>query len=205
MSWWTAVVWSGIKFTKRGRRKDRQVRTNSNQPARYKQRCSAMFYLRHCCQCGRPVAVDEFIAVAVVTSSRAAESCYPDTGEWICMYRNYFADPDFGGSSKCLKLQRYGKYENFTSPVVFTFGHNGSTSGIFHLTSSPCYTGKDLTKFTPDDESVPLEDFYSIYIDCSSCLVIRHRYVENGFGCSLWRRVGTLRQPNDCCEFVTSC
>ncbi|XP_077485290.1 uncharacterized protein LOC144095416 [Amblyomma americanum] len=133
-----------------------------------------------------------------------ASRCYPDVGEWICMYRNYYSDPDFGGSAKCLKFQRYGIYENFTTPVVFTFGKNGSTNvtGTFVLTSSPCYTGRDLHNFTPDDAHFPVEDFYVIYFDCTSCAVIRHRYTDNGYGCSLWRKVGTFQEPNDCCEFI---
>ncbi|XP_077492555.1 uncharacterized protein LOC144103775 [Amblyomma americanum] len=128
--------------------------------------------------------------------------CYPDVGVWISMYRNYYADPDFGGSAKCLKFQRYGTYENFTTPVAFTFGQNGTTKGKFVLSSSPCYTGKDIHKFTPDNAQNPHEDFYVIYVDCASCIVVRHRYAANGYGCSLWRRAGTLQIPNDCCEFI---
>ncbi|KAK8762790.1 hypothetical protein V5799_025943 [Amblyomma americanum] len=48
----------------------------------------------------------------------------------------------------------------------------------------------------------PVEDFYVIYFDCTSCAVIRHRYTDNGYGCSLWRKVGTFQEPNDCCEFI---
>ncbi|KAL1430899.1 hypothetical protein MTO96_014751 [Rhipicephalus appendiculatus] len=130
--------------------------------------------------------------------------CYPDVGEWICLYRNYYEDADFGGNAKCLSFKRFGSYENFTTNVVFTFGEHGkgNTTGKFVLTSSPCYEGRDIHSFTPDSPDVPLEDFYVIFVDCESCIVIRHRYADNGFGCSLWRRKGTLTEPNDYCEFI---
>ncbi|XP_054934203.1 uncharacterized protein [Dermacentor andersoni] len=102
--------------------------------------------------------------------------CYPDVGEWICMFRNYYEDPNFGGHSKCLRYNRFGTYENFTTKMVFTFGEHGTqnTTGKFVLESSPCYTGKNIHSFTPDSRN----------------------------GCSLWRRRGTLDEPNDCCEFI---
>ncbi|KAL1430900.1 hypothetical protein MTO96_014751 [Rhipicephalus appendiculatus] len=71
---------------------------------------------------------------------------------------------------------------------------------------------QDVSKVTPIasgdtarfsiSADVPLEDFYVIFVDCESCIVIRHRYADNGFGCSLWRRKGTLTEPNDYCEFI---
>ncbi|XP_037273678.2 uncharacterized protein LOC119165689 [Rhipicephalus microplus] len=130
--------------------------------------------------------------------------CYPDVGEWICLFRNYYEDPDFGGNANCLSFKRFGAYQNFTTNVVFTFGEHGkaNTTGKFQLTSSPCYQGRDIQSFTPDSPDVPLEDFYVIYVDCASCVVIRHRYANDGYGCSLWRRKGTLSEPNDCCEFI---
>nr|XP_054918460.1 uncharacterized protein LOC129380709 [Dermacentor andersoni] len=130
--------------------------------------------------------------------------CYPDIGEWICMFRNYYEDPNFGGHSKCLRYNRFGTYENFTTSVVFTFGKHGTqnTTGKFVLESLPCYTGKNILSFTPDSPDVPLEDYHIIYVNCESCVVLRHRYADNGNGCSLWRLRGTLDEPNDCCEFI---
>ncbi|KAH8030252.1 hypothetical protein HPB51_006684 [Rhipicephalus microplus] len=56
--------------------------------------------------------------------------CYPDVGEWICLFRNYYEDPDFGGNANCLSFKRFGAYQNFTTNVVFTFGEHGKANTL---------------------------------------------------------------------------
>ncbi|KAL1430831.1 hypothetical protein MTO96_014694 [Rhipicephalus appendiculatus] len=51
-------------------------------------------------------------------------TCYPDLGEWVCLYRNYYEDPDFGGHAKCLRAKRFGGYDNFTTNIAFTYGEH---------------------------------------------------------------------------------
>ncbi|KAH6923352.1 hypothetical protein HPB50_000437 [Hyalomma asiaticum] len=56
-----------------------------------------------------------------------APECYPDVGKWHLMHRNYYSDPNFGGAAKCVTFERYGSYENFSTPAVYSFGKQGST------------------------------------------------------------------------------
>ncbi|XP_077508047.1 uncharacterized protein LOC144119254 [Amblyomma americanum] len=131
--------------------------------------------------------------------------CYPDVGEWYQIYRNYYYDPDFGGASKCVKYQSYGTYENFSTPAFFTYGitGNGSVPGRYSLSSTPCYNGKNLGTFIPDETSaVVQEEWNVIYTDCNKCFVARHRYAYNGYGCTYWRRVSTFHENGDCCDFI---
>ncbi|XP_077494511.1 uncharacterized protein LOC144105240 [Amblyomma americanum] len=117
------------------------------------------------------------------------------------MYRNYYHDPDFGGAAKCVKYQRYGAYENFSTPVVLTFPE-GAVRGRFSMSSSECYATKYVVTFVRDDKSTASLMFYIIYTDCEICSILRHPYAGNGYGCSYWRRVSTMDQTDDCCKFI---
>uniref|UniRef100_G3MSF4 RING-type domain-containing protein n=1 Tax=Amblyomma maculatum TaxID=34609 RepID=G3MSF4_AMBMU len=125
--------------------------------------------------------------------------CYPDVGEWYLTYRNYYYDPYFGGSAKCVKYQRYGTYENFSTPIMLTFP-DGEVRGRFSMSSSECYSTKDAVTFVRDDEST--QSFHIIYTDCQICSILRHPYAANGYGCSYWRRTSTLHESDDCCKFI---
>ncbi|XP_077494432.1 uncharacterized protein LOC144105133 [Amblyomma americanum] len=128
--------------------------------------------------------------------------CYPDVGEWVLVYRNYYFDADFAGAEKCVKYERFGVYENFTTPCIFLFGPHGSNTGSITLSSSPCYTAKNQKSFVPEDDNVPAVEFHTIYMNCASCFVARHPYAANGYGCTLWRRYDSLNIPDVCCEFI---
>ncbi|XP_077494433.1 uncharacterized protein LOC144105135 [Amblyomma americanum] len=128
--------------------------------------------------------------------------CYPNVGEWYLMYRNYYADPLFGGTAKCVKYNRYGEYEYFSTPAVLTFGQEGYLTGRITLTSSPCYVGKNRKTFNPNGDAETQESFHTIYISCDSCFIARHPYAANGYGCSYWRRSDVALEPDDCCEFI---
>ncbi|KAL1430885.1 hypothetical protein MTO96_014740 [Rhipicephalus appendiculatus] len=103
-----------------------------------------------------------------------SSKCYPDVGEWYLMYRNYYADPLFGGTESCVKYNRYGDYANFSTPAVFTYGQDGFLKGKLTLSSTPCYTGKNKKEFVSFES----------------------------YGCSYWRRVDTLDDTADSCDFI---
>ncbi|XP_049511952.1 uncharacterized protein LOC125940188 [Dermacentor silvarum] len=128
--------------------------------------------------------------------------CYPDPGLWYLMYRNYYADPDFGGSAKCVRYRVTGTYENFSTSIVFMYGEEGMVNGQGYLSSSPCYTAKNIAIFRPDNLSLPVEVYNLLYVDCDLCTIKRHPYVDNGHGCTLWRKADTLHLPADGCEFI---
>ncbi|KAL3183671.1 hypothetical protein MRX96_033766 [Rhipicephalus microplus] len=132
--------------------------------------------------------------------------CYPDIGEWYQIYRNYNYDPDFGGTAKCVKYSRYGTYQNFTTPSAFTFGQGvtGTVKGEMTLTPAACYSARNSVGFVPYNNTgdVIEEKYQVIYTDCDTCFVFRHLYVNDGYGCTLWRRTSTFHQPGDCCEFI---
>ncbi|XP_077494959.1 uncharacterized protein LOC144105728 [Amblyomma americanum] len=127
--------------------------------------------------------------------------CFPNFGKWYMMYRNYYLDPIIGGAAKCVAFERYGAYENFSTPATFSYGKDGSTIGEFTLTSSPCYEGKNMATFKPYNSTFPPESIHIIYTDCT-CYVGRHDYADNGNGCTFWRRADKLNEPADCCEFI---
>ncbi|XP_075726186.1 uncharacterized protein LOC119180117 [Rhipicephalus microplus] len=106
--------------------------------------------------------------------------CYPDVGEWYQMYRNYYSDPIFGGTAKCVKYTMYGRYENFSSPAIYTFAGNGKITGHLNLDSSDCYVAKDTFGFIPDDPKLTPREASVIYTDCVTCSVLRHRYAGDG-------------------------
>ncbi|KAL3246225.1 hypothetical protein MRX96_057823 [Rhipicephalus microplus] len=128
--------------------------------------------------------------------------CYPDVGEWYLMYRNYYYDPIFGGTAKCLKYAKYGAYKNFSSPAIYTFAGNEKITGRLALDSSECYVSKDTLGFIPDDPNLTPREYYVIYTDCVTCAVLRHRYAAEGYGCTYWRRTTALRNSDDCCKFI---
>ncbi|XP_075728419.1 uncharacterized protein LOC119165692 [Rhipicephalus microplus] len=102
--------------------------------------------------------------------------CFPDIGEWYQIYRNYYYDPNYGGTAKCVKYTRYGAYQNFSTPSMFTYGQESG----------------DIVEQT----------YQIIYVDCNICYIVRHPYADNGYGCTLWRRLSTFQQPADCCDFI---
>ncbi|XP_037524016.1 uncharacterized protein LOC119401361 [Rhipicephalus sanguineus] len=118
------------------------------------------------------------------------------------MHRNYYSDPNFGGAAKCVTFERYGSYENFSTPAVYSFGGQGSTKGQVTFDPAPCYTSRNKANFEPFDDSSPQETFYLIYIECQKCTIMRHPYAENGYGCTYWRREDTMNEPADCCDFI---
>ncbi|XP_070378897.1 uncharacterized protein [Dermacentor albipictus] len=118
------------------------------------------------------------------------------------MYRNYYSDAHFGGTAKCVKYSKVGRYENFTSRAIVTYAGQGSTTGQLNLDSAECYVAKDKFGYIPDDPTLPPISFYLIYTDCVTCSVIRHRYAGDGYGCTYWRRTDALQKPDDCCEFI---
>nr|XP_054928117.1 uncharacterized protein LOC129385515 [Dermacentor andersoni] len=118
------------------------------------------------------------------------------------MHRNYYSDPNFGGAAKCVTVERYGSYENFSSPLVYRFGRNEKTTGQITLDAAPCYTSRNKAVFEPYDDSMPQEIFYAVYTDCTKCTILRHHYAENGNGCSFWRNEETMHEEADCCDFI---
>nr|XP_054917116.1 uncharacterized protein LOC129380337 isoform X2 [Dermacentor andersoni] len=71
----------------------------------------------------------------------------------------------------------FGEYGNFSTTAAFIYGERGTGGAIWGrhaLTSTPCYSGKNLFQFVP----------------------------LNGYGCSFWRRVSTFHNQADCCEFI---
>ncbi|XP_070378896.1 uncharacterized protein [Dermacentor albipictus] len=118
------------------------------------------------------------------------------------MYRNYYSDPNFGGTAKCVKYSKDGKYENFSAPAIITYAGQGAITAQLNLRSSECYVARDKFVFVPDDPNLSSIAFYLIYTDCLTCSVIRHRYAGDGFGCTYWRRADALKNPDDCCKFI---
>ncbi|KAH7934033.1 hypothetical protein HPB49_020738 [Dermacentor silvarum] len=54
----------------------------------------------------------------------------------------------------------------------------------------------------PEGFSLPVEVYNLLYVDCDLCTIKRHPYVDNGHGCTLWRKADTLHLPADGCEFI---
>nr|XP_037273680.1 uncharacterized protein LOC119165692 [Rhipicephalus microplus] len=135
-----------------------------------------------------------------------SSKCFPDIGEWYQIYRNYYYDPNYGGTAKCVKYTRYGAYQNFSTPSMFTYGQGEvqSVKGDLTLTSTPCYMNKNYHTFQPYNKSGDIveQNYQIIYADCNICYILRHPYADNGYGCTLWRRLSTFQQPADCCDFI---
>ncbi|KAH8030254.1 hypothetical protein HPB51_006686 [Rhipicephalus microplus] len=79
-----------------------------------------------------------------------------------------------------------------------------SKEGEITLTPSSCYSARNSLKFVPYNNTGDLieETYQVIYTDCETCFVFRNVYANGGYGCALWRRTSTFRQPADCCEFI---
>ncbi|XP_037524013.1 uncharacterized protein LOC119401359 [Rhipicephalus sanguineus] len=118
------------------------------------------------------------------------------------MHRSYYVDPAFGGSAKCVIFERYGAYENFSTPIAFHVGEQETIKGQVTLDAAPCYTCRNQATFVPENDGVPQEIFYAIYVDCTTCTILRHHYADNGYGCSFWRRADTMHEPADYCDFI---
>nr|XP_054917115.1 uncharacterized protein LOC129380337 isoform X1 [Dermacentor andersoni] len=101
----------------------------------------------------------------------------------------------------------FGEYGNFSTTAAFIYGERGTGGAIWGrhaLTSTPCYSGKNLFQFVPLNGTgdAVQEMYHTIYAECDTCFFVRHRYVANGYGCSFWRRVSTFHNQADCCEFI---
>ncbi|XP_065292462.1 uncharacterized protein [Dermacentor albipictus] len=144
-----------------------------------------------------------------------ALGAYQDDGKctnwsepWYIVYRNYEQDPLLGGSNYCSYATAV--MSDPDSSVIWTEEH-GETTRFFKntLLSSPGYTSKNLVHVqSAEPGKEPSEDpeidvyMISVFINCNSCKVFRHLYIDEGADCTLWKPESKINQKDDCCEFI---
>ncbi|XP_077529197.1 uncharacterized protein LOC144141525 [Haemaphysalis longicornis] len=127
--------------------------------------------------------------------------CYPTPVKWFTVYRNFEDDPPFGGTSKCVRFEEVGPYENATALCQTEYLPDEKEQLVLQLDSTPGFTAKNLLHFTPVG-SKETYDLLLLYSECSSCHIYRHLYIDNGAGCSYWRAESVLKEEDPCCEFI---
>uniref|UniRef100_A0A034WYV1 Lipocalin 28 n=1 Tax=Rhipicephalus microplus TaxID=6941 RepID=A0A034WYV1_RHIMP len=128
--------------------------------------------------------------------------CFPLEQSWHLMYRDFEDDPYLGGKSKCVKGTQTGEYVDDSTLVVFEYPPNGVINTTFKLMSSPGYTAKNVVNVQPVDQPGSSVNLTISFRDCHSCKVIRHSYINEGRGCSMWVAEADLGNPHPCCEFA---
>ncbi|XP_050043401.1 uncharacterized protein [Dermacentor andersoni] len=129
-------------------------------------------------------------------------TCFPLEQSWHQIYRDFEEDPYLGGKSKCVKGTQTGDFVGDSAVVIFEYPPDGIKNTTFKLMSSPGYTAKNVLNVQPVDNPESSINLTIAYRDCHSCKVIRHSYINEGKGCSLWVTGAELGQPHACCEYI---
>ncbi|XP_077507995.1 uncharacterized protein LOC144119179 [Amblyomma americanum] len=128
--------------------------------------------------------------------------CFPLTDTWHMMYRNFEADPYLGGKTKCLRAMQKRVFENDAVLTTFESSPGVSIDVVVTLMSSPGYTAKNIMNFQPENVPGTSLNVTMPYIDCNLCKVMRHSYISNGAGCSMWVPERSLQVKHQCCDFI---
>ncbi|XP_077511656.1 uncharacterized protein LOC144122018 [Amblyomma americanum] len=128
--------------------------------------------------------------------------CFPLEETWHLIYRDFEDDPYLGGKSKCVTGTQTGTFIGDSAYVYFEFPPGKKLNTSLKLMSSPGYTAKNILNFTPFSAPDKNINLTIAYRDCHSCKVIRHSYINNGVGCSMWVTDHELRIPHPCCDYV---
>lgn len=128
--------------------------------------------------------------------------CFPVEQTWHLIYRNFKSDPYLGGNAKCVKAIETGDRVGNSAIVVFQYPPDGVLRTTLKWTSSPGYTAKNVLNLQPVDNPEVSINLTISYLDCNSCKVVRHSYIENGTGCSLWVTGAELAMEHPCCSYV---
>ncbi|XP_054934133.1 uncharacterized protein [Dermacentor andersoni] len=126
-------------------------------------------------------------------------TCSLDKTEWSLVYRNFHDDVYFG-SIKCIRFRDLRLDADYASPNLSLSG-NFTTTHVIILDSSWNYTAKNLI-ITDTNELHSIVEVHVIFRDCELCMVLRHPYANNGFGCTYWRSFNRIRQQAEGCEFI---
>ncbi|XP_077551348.1 uncharacterized protein LOC144165100 [Haemaphysalis longicornis] len=128
-------------------------------------------------------------------------NCFPVNETWYITQRNYLFDPYFGGLPACTTISAAGPFANNTGKFKVQVG----ILPIYVTTtlkSSPGYTVKNVLNVRPDLLPLVNLNVTSVYADCRACKVMRHSYINQGKGCSLWRPERALDRKDQCCDFA---
>ncbi|XP_049520496.1 uncharacterized protein LOC125944217 [Dermacentor silvarum] len=128
--------------------------------------------------------------------------CFAMEQSWHQVYRNFEEDPYLGGKTKCIKGTHTGDLVGDSAVVIFEYPPDGIINTIIKLMSSPGYTAKNVLNVQPVDQPGSSVNLTISYQDCHSCKVIRHSYINEGKGCSLWVTGAGLGQPHTCCDYI---
>uniref|UniRef100_A0A023GCZ2 Putative lipocal-1 1 n=1 Tax=Amblyomma triste TaxID=251400 RepID=A0A023GCZ2_AMBTT len=128
--------------------------------------------------------------------------CFPLEQSWHLMYRDFESDPYLGGKAKCVKGIQTNDFVEDSTVVVFEYPPDGVLNTTFKLMSSPGYTAKNVLNVVPMDNPNVSINLTIAFRDCHSCKVIRHSYIEQGTGCSMWVSDAEINQAHPCCSYV---
>ncbi|KAL1430880.1 hypothetical protein MTO96_014737 [Rhipicephalus appendiculatus] len=127
-------------------------------------------------------------------------TCTLDKTVWNLVYRNYYDDAHFG-SVKCATFRDLRNFKDYFTSIRSDKNGTFNSSEKIVLKSSPGYTAKNLIQSKSDGKNGTVE-VNVIYTDCQKCIVLRHPYANDGYGCTYWRRYDTIKEQTDGCEFI---
>uniref|UniRef100_V5HAG6 Putative lipocal-1 1 n=1 Tax=Ixodes ricinus TaxID=34613 RepID=V5HAG6_IXORI len=131
------------------------------------------------------------------------EQCYPLKGTWYMTYRTHDAPTlSLEGTAKCVRGHQVGPYENYTTTIRVRHSPNVELDTRLHIKASEGYTHRNVFTMAPVEDPSKPEEFPMVYVDCSSCWVMRHPYVSNR-ACSVVKRRTTTWERTT--WFATSC
>nr|XP_054930627.1 uncharacterized protein LOC129386575 [Dermacentor andersoni] len=116
----------------------------------------------------------------------ARSQCMNWSEPWYVIYRNYEVDPLHGDSTYCVSATAITSDPD--NSAIWTKEQAKHTRFLKDtLLSSPGYTSKNLVHVQSAEPGKqpsenPEYDFYmaSVFINCNSCKVFRHLYIDEG-------------------------
>uniref|UniRef100_A0A224YLR0 Lipocalin n=1 Tax=Rhipicephalus zambeziensis TaxID=60191 RepID=A0A224YLR0_9ACAR len=130
----------------------------------------------------------------------APGKCTLDKTVWNLVYRNYYDDAHFG-IVKCATFRDLRNFKDYFTSIRSDKNGTFNSSEKIVLKSSPGYTAKNLIQLKSEGKNGTVE-VNVIYTDCQKCIVLRHPYANDGYGCTYWRRYDTIKEQTDGCEFI---
>ncbi|KAM7308364.1 uncharacterized protein ISCGN_011998 [Ixodes scapularis] len=130
--------------------------------------------------------------------------CYPLEGTWVLEYRTHEHDPFFGGSAQCVHGYDVGPFEEGATTIRLKYAPNIERDTTLSFKTPEGFTRTNTFTMTAvEGKYYPTQhaEFSVVYRDCSSCLVIRHLYIDD-YPCSVVKKKEHLGIDNLACDFV---
>ncbi|KAL1452331.1 hypothetical protein MTO96_027920 [Rhipicephalus appendiculatus] len=171
----------------------------------YAKPCTAILTIFAALLSGRDAFLDDNPALGDYQDD---SKCLEWKEPWYVIYRNYELDPLYGDSTHCANATVVATDPD--EPAFWTKEQGETTKFLKDtLLSSPGYTTKNLVHVQSarpgkQPSKRPEIDLYmsAVFVDCNSCKVFRHHYIDGGAGCTLWKPESKINQRDECCEFI---